>query len=173
MIQLAYQAAYDPYHTAFRMLRIEEAAPRQFILKIDHLRIVDFYLAFPHFIKNIRFSPRERGYIKKHSLGAFLPPYGDIPPASVLFRNMQPIQEAAIHTLVLQGFFAIEDFKDGYIRKTEKDVPGDLKKVVAKRNNEQKNLMEFFQNYLLDIKFEGMGGLKDRTGLMEFKYDFV
>ncbi len=86
---------------------------------------------------------------------------------------MQPIQEAAIHTLVLQGFFAIEDFKDGYIRKIGKDAPDDLKQAIATRNSEQKSLMEFLGSYLLNIHFEGLGGLKDRTGLMEFKYDFV
>lgn len=49
---LVYNHAYDLYHTIFRILQITEKT--DYVLEVDKLRILDFYLAFPVELLEIR-----------------------------------------------------------------------------------------------------------------------
>ena len=49
---LIYSQAYDLYHTMFRILQIMEKTKE--VLEVDKLRILDFYLAFPAELLEIR-----------------------------------------------------------------------------------------------------------------------
>jgi len=171
MIQLAYQPAYDPYHTAFRLLRLT-MGKSEAVFKIDQLRILDFYLAFPRLISDIEGLKRK---IKLAGLDEIPPAYGELPSAGVLFRQMAPIQEAAIQTLCLQGIFDFdrEAFFAGSVSLLETGLPDKLSSFVSKKNQEEENLMAFLLSILFELPLDGPNGLKHRTGLMEHRYDYV
>jgi hypothetical protein len=164
---LAYNPAYDIYHCIYRMIFILKKIKTDEPIEIDRLRIIDFYLVFPYLISEIKF-PRETSGIKK----SFLPystKYRKVTNKFVTFQTMKPLQDQAIDYLCLKGYIyysheemvaptlLINSFnaplRDFYF----KDVP----EVV-----EQKLF-----NFILNYNFYGKDGLKDRTSLMEFKYD--
>jgi hypothetical protein len=55
VIQLTYQAAFDPFHAIFRLLRLWSILKRR-PLPHDTVRILDFYLLFPFRIGDFTFS---------------------------------------------------------------------------------------------------------------------
>lgn len=171
MIQLAYQPAYDPYHTAFRLLRLTMGKPTA-AFKIDQLRILDFYLAFPSLVSDIEGLKRK---VKTAGLDEIPPAYGELPSAGVIFRQMAPIQEAAIQTLCLQGIFDFdkEAFFTGSVSLLEARLSDQLLSSVFKKNQEEQNLMAFLLSVLFELPLDGPNGLKHRTGLMEHRYDYV
>ena len=42
MIQLAFQAALDPFHAMFRLVRLRQLFAEIGELSVDHVRIIDF-----------------------------------------------------------------------------------------------------------------------------------
>lgn len=171
MIQIAYQPAYDPYHTAFRLLRLTAAQPRK-SFKIEQLRILDFYLAFPSFVLSIEGMKLK---VKRAGLNESPDMYVDLPSAIAIFRQMAPIQDAAIQTLCLQGIFDFEKetFLKSHIRLSDRGLPKPLVEPVTERNREENVLIDFLLNELYQIPLEGVKGLKHRTGLLEHRYDYV
>ena len=171
MIQIAYQPAYDPYHTAFRLLRLSAVDPAR-SFKIDQLRILDFYLAFPSFASSIR---GVKAKVKSAGLDDLPEEYGELPSAITVFHQMAPIQDAAIQTLCVQGIldFDKETFLQSELRLSKNGIPEPLSNTISKKNKRDKELIDFLFNVLLEIPLEGTNGLKDRTRLLEHRYDFV
>src|ERR1043166_3146296 len=94
MIQLSYQAAFDPLHTIYRDLRIFEAIGPLKPLFVDHLRILDFYLLFPFKISSIRLIPQHRRFRGLATDYENTQPYGNQPESVQIFDRMKPMQIA-------------------------------------------------------------------------------
>jgi hypothetical protein len=170
MIQLAFDPAYDPFHAAFRFLRqieFREGSP----IEILRLKILDLYLLEPKRCLEIRLN----GELKKKARRAaeFQPPtYGHRPGTKALFDRMGPMQDAAIQTLVMQGILDGDAFGQGKIVRGEQPLSAKLMDRISDANNSQTDLMNFLTE-LDQLPFNGAKGLKDRTGLGEFRYDLV
>lgn len=172
MIQIAYQAAYDPYHSCLRLLRLTMFAGTR-PLKVGEIRIADFYLLFPHFFGQVRLPPGGQSRAKKNGLLKEPTTYARLPDPLTIFRHMAGIQEAALQTLTLQGLFDKEAFLDGFVKFGDVKAPDKLLDLINVRNHEDDVLLRFIFDTFLSIKFEGVDGIKARTGLMEYRYDFV
>ncbi len=178
MIQLAYDTAYDPYHTAFRMLRLCTYA-EQTSLQIGKIRILDFYLNFPHLLNEFfiqagnRLPPGGKNILKKMDFAKFHEPYSELPNIRSLFYQMEVIQASAIQTLCLRGFLDMSAFKEGSISVLQERIPTDLLEVLKIRNDEQDELLNFLVNFLGVIEMDGSKGLKALTHLMEHRYDAI
>jgi hypothetical protein len=171
MIQLAFEPAFDPFHSAFRILRQTEyrsASP----VAITRAKILDVYIIEPARCLEIRLS----GPLKKSAkLAAIHQPavYGQRPATPVLFGRMSPMQDAAIQTLVLQGLLDGDAFGQGQLLKGDTPLPPDLASRIAAANMDNASLMSFLCRDLDELPLDGPKGLKDRTGLGEFRYDIV
>lgn len=171
MIQIAYQPAYDAFHTTFRIIRILSCIPNSTI-KVDKLKILDFYMAFPRLTAEIIGLQRQ---YKKYQLDNFPKPYSELPSPITIFNQMSPIQDAAIQTLCLQGVldFDIKSLLHGEIQLSEMGVPEALVEAVRSRNEKEASLIHYFLEVLLPIPLDGPKGLKARTSLMEHRYDYA
>ena len=173
MIQLTFQAAFDPFHAVFRLFRlrpvIEEIGP----VHRDLVRILDFYLLFPFRIDGIRLNPKHRSHKKLAAAYSGTKPYGDLPDSVVLFERMAPMQAAAMETLVAQGFLDSSAFERGVVEVTDKETPADLAPRLASLNERQSDLILFLEVLASEYPLAGDGGLKARTGLIEYRYDPV
>ncbi len=169
MIQISYQPAYDPYHTAFRLLRLTSENP-EISFKIGQLKILDFYLSFPTFLDSIKGFARKS---KALDLDGSFQTYADLPLPIVIFRQMSPIQDSAIQTLCLRGVFEKDLYLDGFAKFNGENLSVQLSETIAKRNTEQRILVEFLLKELGTLSFEGHNGLKYRTGLLEYRYDLI
>jgi hypothetical protein len=173
MIQLAYQPAFDPFHTVYRLLRLRAALPSALKLPRDHIRILDFYLLFPFRVSDITLQRHHLRFKKLADKYNRYRPYGELPDDRVLFNRMLPIQSAAFDTLANKGFINVAEYELGNISTTEASPPNALALAIEKANAEQSDLLEFLTTLATDYSLLGEKGLKDRSKLMEYAYDAV
>ena len=166
---LIYSQAYDLYHTMFRILQITEKTKE--VLEVDKLRILDFYLAFPAELLEIRSFSGFKKYEKY--LKAETNSYERVIDRKRLFFKMEHIQISAIKALISYGLLNPVEFKNGKIKRTENLIPGNLNSRINNANDESQNLITLITGPLASMNLYGHLGLKVRTNLIEFKYDAV
>jgi hypothetical protein len=169
MIQLTFQAAFDPLHTVFRFLRLRPLIARRGPIHRDHARILDFYLLFPFRISDIRLMPRHRHF--RELASRFDEPYGEQPDAQSLFSRMEIIQTAAMESLARQNLIELTKWSVEEVGATAAQIPAPLMSRVDERNNAQTDLLEFIETLATEYSLLGSNGLKSRTGLLEYRYD--
>ncbi len=170
MIQLAYQPAYDPFHTVMRMIRIADFMATS--LSVGQARIADFYLSFPGRLDDVKFPRGMRGRLRA-ALAGVSPHYGAVPADETVLRKMRPIQNAAMQTLLGNGSLDHHAFEAGTIALDLDSVSDRLLARARARNSEEKPLVELIRDLIAAVPLEGVDGLKHRTGLGEHRYDAV
>lgn len=166
---LVYNPANDLYHSMFRLLQITEKTKE--VLEIDKLRILDFYLAFPSELLEIKSFQGFRRYEK--FIKAEINNYERVIDRKRLFFKMEHIQISAIKALISYGLFDADDFKNGRIKRTGIPLAAKLEARLKQANEENINLIALITGPLASISLYGHLGLKERTDLIEFKYDAV
>src|SRR5688500_9403105 len=98
MISLTYHPSSDPYHCAFRALRLLEFHKGQ---TYDETLFgsLDFYLLFPFLTKNIHMPRDLRIVFDRFQLGRIPEQYHTIPDSRRLFRQVQGVQREAYRNL--------------------------------------------------------------------------
>lgn len=172
MIQLSYQAALDPFHALFRLLRLWPVLNRG-PLPRETIRILDFYLLFPFRIGEIRVAKPHLRYKRLAKTYANTRPYGEQPEGRALLNRMEPIQDAALNTLAANGLIDPDQLFLGEVRITDAPIPEDIAPRVRAMNDSQADLIEFLGILGSEYNLLGPDGLKDRTGLLEYRYDPV
>ena len=173
MMQLTYQPAFDPYHAVYRFLRLREAVLQTKTLHEDQLKILDFYLLFPFRLDALRVQTGHRKYRKLAAQFSSKKPYGELPEDRVLFERMDSIQTAALDTLAIKGLIDEKLYLTGTISSTSVQLVGPLKQRVEADNEAESELVEFLTVLASDYELLGSNGLKDRSRLMEYRYDAV
>jgi hypothetical protein len=173
MIQLSYQAAFDPFHAMYRGLRILAATETTGSLLVDHARILDFYLLFPFRISEIRLTQQHRRFRRLAVAYQNSRPYGDQPDDAQLLYRMKPMQIAALETLAEKKIIDVQKWRSGSIVRTNESLPPALAVRVGEANATESDLMEAISALGSEYQLLGQNGLKDRTGLLEYRYDAV
>jgi len=164
---LIYHPAFDAYHCLFRMIALVDHVQ---CIEVDKARILDFYLTFPALVSNIRMPPT-LSFAKK-TAKAYSNIYHDpISPRST-FKDMYHIQNSALKCLVATGLVDLKDFEKGNIYRTDVEIPDELLLSMRDFLNKKKDVYEFILGSLSKFHLTGRDGLKDRTNLMEYRYDF-
>lgn len=163
---LIYHPAYDAYHCVFRMLAITS---EKRVLEFAKLRILDFFLCFPAEVAAVQL-PQEHLEIKKLARAARNPYRGPVNSART-FRDLEPIQSAAARLLGLTGIFSIADLENGRVVRTGQDMPEELKRLSDAADAFSNPLDRYVVSTMSEIPLTGVGGLKHRSGLMEYRYD--
>lgn len=166
---LIYDPALDSYHTAIRILSILDKNIEG--LEIDLVRILDFYLAYPSKVQEIRL-PTQFRYAKKEA-GRINTVYRKPPSGKTQFERMKPVFVAALHGLVAAGFLNTNFIKNGILLINFEKIPTDLRIAMQAFVSRQQTIKTFIIESLPTISLYGAGGLKERTGLLDFKYDIV
>lgn len=173
MMQLSYNEAFDPYHCAFRLLRIHFARMKTDKTPFDTMRILDFYLLFPFRLQSVRFLSQDTGWRKISKLYEAKAPYGAIPDDNAVFSRMEPFQRAAASSLSLNGIISADAWKQNEIQFIEKNIPEAIKLRCSELNHKMLDFMEILVGIGDRYPLGGRDGLKDRTGLLEYRYDPV
>lgn len=166
---LIYHPAFDAYHCVFRMLVISAVVPT---LELAKLRILDYYICFPAEVALIQL-PQEHTEIRKVAKTIKNEYRGPV-SAHRTFRDMEPIQHAAARLLAASGVFESRQLELGTVFRTSNALPDDLLQVQA-LEPASSGTAAAVSNYVLhklsSLPLSGPGGLKQRTGLMEHRYD--
>ena len=161
---LSYHPALDPYHTAFRYLRVLLLGRRP--MEYDRLRLLDLYLLFPEFAVDIRLPKHAISWRKK--LKGRANEYWSTCDRMLLLQQMTPIHKCALGLLDATGL-VVQDSVSRLWSVVADQHP--IATSAVERNREDEEIVSFLSEVLLPLELTGPQGLKARTGLIEWRYD--
>lgn len=165
---LIYHPAFDPYHCAYRTLLLATKINKDTV-EVERLRIWDFYFVFPQEVKKISF-PRDLWSLRS-GIDNNPNPYEELIDSRRIFERMKPFQLTAFKYLAAYGFIEPEQLANNIIKRTEKSIPRELLGNMERLTDQQKYVIQLISSPLNDLTLYGIRGLKDRTKLLDFKYD--
>jgi hypothetical protein len=167
---LFYHPAFDIYHCIFRMLRLLQHVP-QTPIETERARILDFYLLFPQELRTFTFPSEVKGLKRKLALKEN--PYQQINDPKRIFFRLEPYQTCALRTLAAHELINGRALADGRVLRTEKPLPTGLEAAMKAARELSPTLVEFISGPLLKLDLYGKSGLKNRSDLFEYRYDFA
>jgi hypothetical protein len=173
MIQLTFQAALDPFHAMFRLLRLREIYRIVGRVSVDQARILDFYLIFPFRVADLRLRPEHRKFRRLSTSFADLRPYGEQPEDRMLFERMAPMQVAAMETLASNEYYSSDEMRTSWLVPTSKEVRSPIQDRILEINAADGDLIQFLSTLAVEYPVSGTNGLKHRSALMEHRYDVI
>jgi hypothetical protein len=173
MTQLTYNEAFDPYHAVFRFLRLHLACDIGVKLPFDTLRILDFYLLFPFRLQAMKLFASDSGWRKISKTYEVRAPYGTMPEDSIIFARMEPFQRAAAASLVNRGYLASDAWDTNEVQFTSEMLPSAVVTRCSALNAQMTEIIDILCQIKSRYPLGGRDGLKDRTGLLEYRYDPV
>jgi hypothetical protein len=168
---LIYDPSLDPNHYIFRLLRIVSSIEGGEI-EVDKYRILDFYLLYPSALAKFRLPESSASNIKK-AKKIIENKYNLINSPNFHFRKIEDFQKAAMWHLALLGFLNKEKLETGILKRADKRLAGELEERVSINKSYLDEIESFILSGALELPLLGKNGLKDRSGLMEYKYDTV
>lgn len=166
---LIYHPVYDTNHGMFRLLRLLEVNPER-QLKWDTYRILDLYYLFPHLLEDVRFP---RAMMKwKRAFSTSGSKYTRVPSPRSFIQQLEGIHESVARSLAAKGFIEPAEFDEKLLVRTEREIPSELAESMAGASQDQ-NLVKMLAIEMAAIPLSGAGGLKERTGLLEHRYDAI
>lgn len=173
MTQLTYNEAFDPYHAIFRIMRLGHVCPPDSKTSFDMLRILDFYLLFPFRIQGISLFSKDIAWRSISKSYQWMAPYGGMPDDRVIFSRMEPFQRAAVCSLVKSGHIASDEWTRDEILFATVSLPDAMHTRVNDSNIRMQNITKILYEIRDHYTLLGKNGLKDRSKLMEYRYDPV
>ncbi|WP_047428755.1 ABC-three component system middle component 5 [Acinetobacter sp. neg1] len=166
---LIYSPAFDVSHCVFRILYILNMLDEKTIIETDKIQIIDFYLAYPACIKEFKF-PLDLSETK-NNFKDIRKEYRNPINNNETFKKINTLQKRALMNIISQGFLDVENYKKGYIKKTDKRFTSELKRHLSHFSFYGNQLLPIVLVVtLLNIDLNGEKGLKARSGLMEYRY---
>ncbi len=165
---ILYHPLKDANHCIYRMLSILVKSPSE--ISLERLRVIDFYHIFPHLLASISPWPNDIKEYKKYTKN--IPPsFESIPDKRRLFFELYEIQKQAISTLVSKSILDKEGAESGLARLNKKNIPEIIVSTIEADEYNNSEIFEVLTKGLTVTSWAGRNGFKDRSGLMEFKYD--
>lgn len=170
---ILYNNAFDLYHTIFRMLHLLNRVNPERQLEVDRIRIWDYYLLFPSQIFNIKPKRNEVEFkrllkdlkVKKEN------PYQIITDQRKTLEKIRPYQMAALHCLASYKLIDKEMLFEDQVFVVSRDLLNSYTQSVGDLSAREKNIITIVTSNFYDISLFGIEGLKNRSNLIESKYD--
>lgn len=161
---------FDAYHCALRLASIAADCDLEAI-EWDRMRILDFFAACPHLLKTIRLPVELRS--RKRILKTVREPYESFPSTARLFFQLGEIQATAARLLVASGVFARDAMLTGLVELGEGEHRPVLGHITEQAQFRSSEWYRFITKDLCKLPLQGKDGLKERSGVMEFRHDPV
>ena len=175
MFSLSYTAAYDPYHTVFRML-VLLASTESGNIPSKTARAADCFYCFPWMLKDVRAPRSIEGFARMRNQIVRKYPktsYDRFPNARVVFDRMELIQSTAVSALAGANMIEPVETSSKMLALKRESVPSGLFTAVEQAIEKTPDLLKFVAVVLPQIEQLGSDGLYARTGLGEYSYDVV
>lgn len=174
MISLSYVSAYDPYHAIFRYFCLSTQSSMATIT-VGAYRILDYYFCFPHLLKSFSAARNIQGLIRAHNQvkrDYSAPPYQALPDERLLYSRMRLPQLTCLSTMARNQYISEEELGKEMVVRTEREMPAETAQAVLLYVKESASLLEVL-GLMAKIPLLGRDGLKHRSGLEEYRYDYV
>ena len=158
---LTYHQSYDIYHYIFRVLRLLKLFKRP--IEFDYIKLVDFYSLFPKLTANISLT-LETQHLRK-LVSTIDDRFMRIESGKRQFLQMEHLYNAALDVALYSGLIIEEDRKillssnpahSEFLNSISVEALDDISVKIAET--------------LSTIPLEGKNGLKQRSGMMEYRY---
>lgn len=167
---LLYHPATDFYHCWMRFASVLSVCGTEGA-EFDRIRILDFFLCFPLEISECKL-PAKYSAVLRNKIKQIPKSYEDHNSIRQAFSQMSKIQWQVAMDMVAKGIVQRDRYREGILAPNFEPPVSDLLQSVAEeweaRNEEWHRLTI---NVLLSMPLNGKDGLKNRSGLMEFRYD--
>jgi hypothetical protein len=140
-------------------------------LEIDKARILEFFLLYPSAVAQVKI-PQGMTAIRKEAK-LLSNQYHDPINIRTTFRDMRFIQDAALKCIAAASLIDLDRFELGYVTRTKAPIPDSLNSYIKSFIGPGDKVSRFVLNELSTIPLLGANGLKQRTELMEYRYDFI
>ena len=170
---IVYNQAYDLYHTIFRFLQFLNRFDKGELIEIEKLRIWDFYLLFPSKIHSIRLKQNESDIrqLKKMFIKDSKNPYEIITENRKVFEKLKPYQLAALNCIASYGIIDKSLLNQHRISVDNKNILTEFVEKYDELSEKEMNVISLMTSHFNKMSLFGVDGLKNRTKLMESKYD--
>lgn len=168
---LVYHPAFDLYNCAFRMLLILHHIKSEEV-QLEKILIWDYYVTFPYKVNEITFPSNIRIY-KKLFRKLQPNPYEIVTDDKIVFSRMRNFQMSALRNLASCGLIDVESLEKGIVKRTSTQIP---EAIIAEFENVSasiKNVIILVESPFTDLTLYGQNGFKDRTKLIDFRYDDI
>lgn len=170
---IVYNQAFDLYHTIFRFLQFLNRFDNGSLIETERLRIWDFYLLFPSKIHQIRLKQTESDIrkLRKQFIKDSNNPYEKIPEERKIFEKLKPYQLAALNCIASYGIIDKGLLNQQRISIINKEILGQFVGNFEELSPKERNVISLMTSHFNQIPLFGSDGLKNRTNLLESKYD--
>jgi hypothetical protein len=170
---IIYHQAFDLYHTVYRMIQLLSYFKRGEYVEVERLRIWDYYLLFPNTLKEIRLkrSEKEIKDIIKNLIEKEDNPYEEILDNRKMFEKIKPYQMTAIKSLASYGLINKDYLTSNRISTISSDKFKNYSDKLDKLEAREINAIKLLTSHFYQVSLYGEYGLKDRSKLLESKYD--
>ena len=169
---ITYNPAFDLYHAIYRMAHIVERLEGNEQMEIDKVRIWDFYLLFPDKVHKIKIKREETDFQTYRSqLKEKRNPYEYQGDNRQLFEWIKPFQMSALSCLVSCGILRKDEYLAGRVRIANMAALDAYLAQAGQLTAKENNALSFMSLMSKHMPLTGVDGLKERTRLLEFKYD--
>lgn len=170
---IVYHPAFDLYHSVYRMLQILTHFDRNNYVETERLRIWDFYLLFPDKISGIKLKNTEKDI--KDLIKLYIPkndnPYELLLDNRKVFEKIKPYQLGALKCLASHGIIDKNYLTENRVTIVSKDLLTSYTGKFEALSPRETNAISLLTSHFYLMSLYGEGGLKERTQLLESRYD--
>jgi len=137
------------------------------------VRIWDFYLLFPDKTHEIRLKQTEADIrkIRREFIRASNNPYEKVTEDRKIFEKIKPYQLAALNCIASYGIIDKASLNQQRVSIINKDILTHFINNFDGLSPKESNVIALMTSHFNQISLFGTDGLKDRTKLMESRYD--
>lgn len=170
---ILYNNAFDLYHTIFRLLNLISKINNNDKIEVDRVRIWDYYLLFPGQIFQIK--PRRNEIELKKLLKQLNVtkenPYQKISDERMVLEKIKPYQISALNCLASYNIISKDELLEDKISITSRELLAQYVASIGDLSAREKNIITIVTSQFYEITLFGEKGLKNRSNLLESKYD--
>ena len=166
---LVYHPAFDLYNCAFRILLILHHIKSQEV-SLEKILIWDYYVTFPYKVKEIKFT-RNTQFIRKIFSRLETNPYEFVSDDKIVFSRMRNFQVSALRSLASYDLIDAEALRKGIVKRTNNPIPEAIVSQFENISLSIKNVISLVESPFNELPLYGNKGFKDRTKLIDFRYD--
>ena len=170
---IVYHPAFDLYHSVYRMLQILTHFDKSDYVEIERIRIWDFYLLFPDKISTIKLKMTEKDI--RELIKNYIPksdnPYELLMDNRKVFEKIKPYQLGALKCLASYGIVDKNYLNTNRVTIVSKEILRTYSSKFDALSSKERNAISLLTSHFYLMSLYGENGLKERTQLLESKYD--
>lgn len=159
-----WHASRDPYHCAFRMLRLLSAADGD-RMELERLRILDLYLLYPPLLHAASMPQEVRASFRALEVPRPEETFIRLPSAAAISQDLRLYQNAALSHLAARRMLKTGTLREGVAELDRTQVPKDISSRAESKNRSDGGFVAFLTRDFARIPLTGRENVYRRASL--------